>query len=89
MSDFVLDASPALPWFLEDETDRKCSLNVLANLAEKRALVPELCSYEVGNGLLPAYRRKRISLDQVEGFLTHLKTLPIDAASAGVAIASV
>jgi hypothetical protein len=34
----------------------------------------------VGHGLLLAYRRKRISLDQVEGFLTHLKTLPIDAA---------
>jgi len=27
-----------------------------------------------------AYRRKRISLDQVDGFLTRLKALPIDAA---------
>jgi len=27
-----------------------------------------------------AYRRKRISLDQIDGFLTRLKALPIDAA---------
>lgn len=80
MSDFVLDASLALQWFLEDETDRTYSLSVLASLAEKRALVPVLWCYEVGNGLLVAYRRKRISFDQVDGFLTRLKVLPIDAA---------
>ena len=80
MSDFVLDASLALQWFLEDEADRKYSLGVLASLSEKRALVPVLWFYEVGNGLLMAYRRKRISLDQVEGFLTRLKALPIESA---------
>jgi predicted nucleic acid-binding protein len=80
VSDFVLDASLTLQWFLEDETDRKYSLSVLSSLAEKRALVPVLWFFEVGNGLLMAYRRKRISLDQVEGFLTRLKALPIDAA---------
>ncbi len=80
MRDLVLDASLALQWFLEDETDRKYSLAVLASLSEKRALVPLLWFYEVGNGLLMAHRRKRISLDQVDGFLTRLKALPIDAA---------
>jgi predicted nucleic acid-binding protein len=80
VSDFVLDASLALQWFLEDETDRKYSLSVLSSLAEKRALVPVLWFYEVGNGLLMASRRKRISLDQVNGFLTRLKSLPIDTA---------
>jgi len=79
VSDLVLDASLVLKWFLEDETDRKYSLAVLASLSEKRALVPLLWFYEVGNGLLMAYRRKRISLDQIEGFLTRLKALPIDA----------
>ncbi len=85
MSDFVLDASLALQWFLEDETDRKYSLGVLASLAEKRALVPVLWCYEVGNWLLMAYRRKRISLDQVDGFLTRLKALPIDPAQPNAA----
>jgi predicted nucleic acid-binding protein len=80
VSDFVLDAFLALQWFLEDEADRKYSLAVLASLSEKRALVPLLWFYEVGNGLLMAYRRKRIALDQIDGFLVRLKALPIQAA---------
>ena len=80
MSDLVLDASLALQWFLEDEADRQYSLAVLASLSEKRGIVPFLWLYEVGNGLLMAQRRKRISLDQIDGFLTRLKVLPIDVA---------
>ena len=80
MSDLVLDASLALQWFLEDETDRKYSLSVLASLSEKRALVPVLWFYEVGNGLLMACRRRRITLDHIDGFLTRLKALAIAAA---------
>lgn len=80
MSDLVLDASLALQWFLEDESDRKYSLRVLASLSQKRALVPLLWFYEVGNGLVMACRRKRSSFGQVDGFLTRLKSLPIDAA---------
>ena len=80
MSDFVLDASVALKWFLEDESDRDYSLGILARLSEQRAVVPLLWFYEVGNGLVMACRRKRISLEQADGFLTRLKSLPIDAA---------
>jgi predicted nucleic acid-binding protein len=80
VSDFVLDACVALQWFLEDEADRKYSLEVLASLSAKRAIVPMLWFYEIGNGLVMASRRKRIFLDQVESFLTRLKALPIDAA---------
>ena len=47
MSDFVLDASLTLQWFLEDEADRNYSLAVLASLSEKRTLVPLLWFYEV------------------------------------------
>jgi predicted nucleic acid-binding protein len=80
VSEFVLDASLALQWFLEDEADRKYSLGVLSGLSENRALVPVLWFYEVGNGLLMAHRRKRISFDQIEAFLSRLKALPIDTA---------
>ena len=80
MSDLVLDASLTLQWLLEDEADRKYSVAVLASLSQKRALVPTLWFSEVGNGLLRAYRRKRISRDQLEGFLQRLRGLPIDAA---------
>lgn len=80
MSDLVLDASLVLQWFLEDEADRRYSLGVLASLSQNRALVPMLWFYEVGNGLLMAYRRERISFGQIDAFLTRLKALPIEAA---------
>jgi predicted nucleic acid-binding protein len=80
VSDLVLDASLALQWFLEDEAGRQYGLRILASLSAKRAVVPTLWFYEVGNGLLMAYRRKRITFDQIDGFLTRLKALPIDAA---------
>jgi predicted nucleic acid-binding protein len=73
-------ASLTLQWFLEDETGREYGLSVLASLSRKRAAVPILWFYEVGNGLLMAHRRKRITLDQINGFITRLKALPIDAA---------
>lgn len=75
-----MDASLTLQWFLEDEVDRQYGLSVLASLTSKRVLVPTLWFYEVGNGLLMAYRRKRITYDQIDGFLTRLKALPIEAA---------
>jgi len=78
VNDFVLDASLAVQWFLEDEADRKYSLDILSSLSEKRALVPALWFYEVGNGLLMAHRRKRISFGQIDAFLSRLKALPID-----------
>ena len=54
MSDLVIDASLTLQWFLEDEAGREYSLAVLRDLSGKRAAVPPLWSYEVGNGLLMA-----------------------------------
>jgi hypothetical protein len=42
VSDFVLDASLALQWFLEDESGRQYGLSVLASLSSKRAVVPIL-----------------------------------------------
>jgi predicted nucleic acid-binding protein len=80
VSDLVLDASLALQWFLEDETDRDYSLGILKSLSEKHAVVPIPWFYEVGNGLLMAHRRRRISVDQIDGFLTRLKALPIEPA---------
>jgi len=69
-----------LQWFLEDESGREYGLSVLASLSSRRAAVPILWFYEVGNGLVMAHRRKRITLDQIDGFLTRLKALLIDAA---------
>jgi len=79
VNDLVLDASLALRWFLEDEADRKYSISVLMSLSTKRAVVPVLWFYEVGNALVMAQRRKRITHEQVDGFLHRLRLLPIDA----------
>jgi len=65
---------------LEDESGRQYGLSVLASLSSKPAVVPIQWFYEVGNGLLMVYRRKRITFDQIDGFLTRLKALPINAA---------
>jgi len=83
VSDFVLDASLALQWFLEDEAGRQYSLKILDCLTARRAAVPALWPYEVGNGLLMAHLRKRITIEQIDGFLTRLKALPIDIAPEG------
>ena len=79
MSDLVIDASLTLQWFLEDEAGREYGLAILRGLADKRAVVPPLWFYEVGNGLVMAYRRKRITSEQLSGFVIRLKTLPINA----------
>jgi predicted nucleic acid-binding protein len=75
-SDFLLNAWLGLAWFLEDETNRKYSLGVLAGLSDKRALVPLLCFYEVGTALLMARRHNRITVDQIEAFLTARRIFP-------------
>ena len=77
MSQWVIDASLALQWFLEDESERDYSLAILAKLEDNEAVVPILWFYEVGNGLTMAHRRKRITLDQVTEFLGKVATLPI------------
>jgi predicted nucleic acid-binding protein len=79
VSGFVLDASLALQWFLEDESNRSYSLAILKSFSENTAFVPHLWFYEIGNGLVMAQRRKRITLDQMNGFLTRLIALPIES----------
>jgi predicted nucleic acid-binding protein len=77
LSEFAIDASLTLQWFLEDELDRGYSLGVLQRLPEDSAIVPLLWFYEVGNGLMIACRRKRITQNQADQYLTKLRGLPI------------
>lgn len=79
MSQWIVDASLTLGWFLEDEQGREYSLSVLDRLNENDGIVPFLWTYEVGNGLVMAHRRKRITLEQVTDFLARLRDLPITA----------
>ena len=85
MSEWVIDASLALQWFLEDEADRNYSLAILRGLADNEAVVPILWYYEIGNGLIMAHRRKRITFQQLTEFLNRLDRLPIRSSQQGPA----
>ena len=76
MSAFVLDASVAITWLLDDEE------NPLADAARWRivdggAFVPQVWHLEVHNALLVAERRRRISTNGATARLRSLKELPI------------
>ena len=76
MSAFVLDASVAITWLLDDEA------NPLADAARWRiadggAFVPQVWHLEVRNALLVAERCRRISADGATARLRSLKELPI------------
>jgi predicted nucleic acid-binding protein len=77
VSQWIVDASLALGWFLKDEQDRAYNLSVLAGLDRNDALVPFLWWYEVSNGLLMAHRRNRLSMQDMNEILASLRALPI------------
>ena len=79
---FVLDSSVALAWVLPDETN-----STLDQLCERLivdiALVPSVWPLEIGNVLLVAVKRGRLTTKDVRHLITGLRALPleIDAAS--------
>ena len=73
---FVLDTSVTMAWLFEDETTRTTEA-ILDRLNEEDALVPTLWTYEVGNVLLMAERRNRITEAQGRRFTQLLESLPI------------
>lgn len=74
LSAFVLDCSVAISWFMPDES---FGIDFLNQIAEKGAIVPSLWSLEIGNVLLIAERKKRITLEQRQKALHILTELPI------------
>ena len=73
---FVLDTSVTMAWLFEDEATRNTEA-LLDRLKSEEALVPTLWTYEVGNVLLMAERRKRITEAQGRRFTQLLESLPI------------
>ena len=82
---FVLDSSVALAWLLQHETNERT--DALADrLEQENAHVPSIWSLEVGNALMTALRRKRISNGDFERCISALSALPIEVdAAAGLA----
>jgi len=76
MSVFVLDCSIAAAWLFEDEATAQTD-DLLQQLRDGRAFVPNLWHLELGNVLVQAERRKRITSTQISTRLELISRLPI------------
>ncbi|HEY3417045.1 MAG TPA: type II toxin-antitoxin system VapC family toxin [Armatimonadota bacterium] len=76
MAAFVLDTSVTMAWCFTDEHDTY-ALGVLKKLEDDEAIVPFMWTLEVGNVVLVAERRNRLTTAESEQFLALLRLLPI------------
>jgi predicted nucleic acid-binding protein len=74
---FIIDCSIAMAWCFEDEATPK-SAKILDRLEDESALVPPLWYLEVVNVLAMAEKRKRISTEKSDEFLSMLQKLDIE-----------
>jgi predicted nucleic acid-binding protein len=74
--DFVIDTSVVMSWCFKDETNRYAD-GILDFLEEATAMAPSIWPLEVGNVLLVAERKKRLSEADSMRFVTLLSELPI------------
>ncbi len=78
---FVLDSSVALAWLLQDEANERT--DALADrLEQENAHIPSIWPLEVGNALITALRRKRISDGDFDRCISALSALPIEVDTA-------
>jgi len=80
----VLDASLTLAWFFADETTPYTEAVFDLLLSNSEALVPAIWPFEVANAFLIGERRKRLTLNEVTGFLQRLAGLPISVEQARI-----
>ena len=73
----VLDTSATIPWFLDDETDDQ-ALPRLKRVSDEGAIVPRLWHLELGNVLLRALRRGRLSRERLGTALEVLALMPVE-----------
>lgn len=74
--DFVVDNSVVMAWCFQDETSQYADA-ILGSLEVFKAIVPSIWPLEVGNVLLVAERRKRLSEASSARFIALLTELPI------------
>ena len=74
---FVLDCSVTMAWLFPDEANESTDA-LRESLVKDSAIVPVLWPIEVGNVLLDATRRGRISVDDWPHIREDLEALPID-----------
>jgi len=74
---FILDASIALAWCFEDEASPETSA-LLDRLGAESASVPQLWRLEIGNVLIQAERRNRLTEAKMLEFLGLLEEIHLD-----------
>lgn len=74
--DFVIDNSVVMTWCFEDEANGYAD-DVLDSMNSMTAVVPAIWPLEVGNVLLVAERKKRLTAGDSSRFLALLSDLPI------------
>jgi predicted nucleic acid-binding protein len=74
---FVLDSSVAIAWLMPDETHDAADA-ICGRLIADPAIVPEVWPLEIGNVLLFARRRGRLTPPQVKAAVRRLLALPIE-----------
>ena len=74
---FVLDASIALAWHFEDESNAFAEA-IGVRSAQERVIVPSHWHAEVANGLLVGERRKRTSAEKIDAFAVRLAALDLE-----------
>lgn len=73
---FILDASVALAWCFSDEMT-PTSMKLLERLETETAFVPSIWPLELGNILVAAERKKRLTYAEIMQFLALLGNLNI------------
>jgi predicted nucleic acid-binding protein len=76
MNRFVLDCSIAVAWLFEDEATAQTD-DLLEQLGDGCAFVPNLWRLELGYALVQAERRERIAAAQISACLELVARLPI------------
>ena len=87
MAALVLDASVAFSWcFPGDPTeDTPYSRRILKELATRDAVVPDVWSFEIANGIFVSYsKRMRVTERQIADYLGLLMALPIRVEAQGL-----
>lgn len=76
--ELVLDASMALAWLFDDETDAQAEALDRALGDSLVAAVPPLWYYEIANAIAVAVRRKRFDWQQAHAYWSCITAMPFD-----------
>ena len=74
---FVLDSSVALAWALPDESNPILD-PLLKGLTTERVMVPPIWPLEIGNVLLVAVRRGRLTAQDMTHLVREFRALPVE-----------